>query len=87
MTTVKTERCLMEWHYGTIGPLFHVDDDGRQGWRGFHGAQTPNVNRICDECIADTRENYPGSIISTTPPNMDDYPELRTELPEEGDDK
>lgn len=53
-------RCMMEWHFGTIGPIFHVDPDGRSGWKGYHGALTPNASHVCDECAADWRANYPG---------------------------
>lgn len=53
-------RCLREWHTGTVSDVFHVGPDGRTGWTGYHGALTANVGRICDECIRDWRENYPG---------------------------
>lgn len=53
-------RCLMEYHYGTIGPLWHVDPDGRSGWKGYHGAPTTNAGHICDECLAEWRDDYPG---------------------------
>jgi hypothetical protein len=52
-------RCWLEWHYGTIAPLWHNEPDGATGWVGFHGAPTPNPNHLCDECIADWHDNYP----------------------------
>ena len=52
-------RCLMEWHYGTSGPVWHVGNtSGRYAWHGYHGAGTDNESRICDECADEWRDNY-----------------------------
>lgn len=52
-------RCMMQWHYGTIAPTFHVDPDGETGWTGCHGAATENETGICDECAAEWANDYP----------------------------
>lgn len=52
-------RCQNEYHYGTIGPVWHHGPNPGTAWAGRCGRTIPDYLEYCEECWEGMHANWP----------------------------